>query len=436
MFYLKNDDMEKLFRKAAENYELDTGRASDWESISRKLSVINNNAAGEDEKKKKKRKFIFWWFLLFPAGWMAHNTWDKIGKHVLQKAPVMQQQHIQPVTPPLVSPYQPANDIIRPNDNTVPPVQTTEQANDLPERETGQIAATGKAVVITGNAVAVKNNSAREKVKNTDPGKTPGIFPSLAAAAPLQALTAVLQMVDERGYALPELSGIKHIPVEMSAHSPGIAKSADSPAGKAAGPVTPSPDRYMYAQVVAAPDLTTVKFQRISGAGSSIGLLLGYRFNKRLHVEAAGYWEKKVYYTKGVYFDKSGLPYLNNHEIYNVDGDCNMITIPVNLRYNFISKKNSDWFVTGGMAAYLMQKEYYDITYDYYGSARTKGYAYKNAPESWLATVNVGAGYQSTIWRSLNVRVEPYIRIPVSGAGTGKLPLTSAGIYIGIGRRF
>ena len=33
MFYLKNDDMEELFRKAAENYEVDTQKASDWERV-------------------------------------------------------------------------------------------------------------------------------------------------------------------------------------------------------------------------------------------------------------------------------------------------------------------------------------------------------------------------------------------------------------------
>ena len=37
MFYLKNDDMEELFRKAAENYELDASKASDWDSIHKRL---------------------------------------------------------------------------------------------------------------------------------------------------------------------------------------------------------------------------------------------------------------------------------------------------------------------------------------------------------------------------------------------------------------
>lgn len=81
MFYLKNDDMEDLFRKAAENYELDTGKASNWEAVNHALNHEQPEKPGE--RKKKKRRFIFWWFLLFPAGWLAHNTWLKTGENMV-----------------------------------------------------------------------------------------------------------------------------------------------------------------------------------------------------------------------------------------------------------------------------------------------------------------------------------------------------------------
>ncbi|MBX2923687.1 MAG: outer membrane beta-barrel protein [Chitinophagaceae bacterium] len=396
--------MEKLFRRAAENYELDTGKASDWEGVHKKLS---ETGADEKEGKKKKRRFIFWWFLLFPAGWIAHNTWDKIGKAAFSREPVVLQKQLTKADEPV------GTNTTQPGERTgmqlEEAVKTFEKKSELKGRSSEKKAggmADRKDKVVIG----------------------PGIVEN-------HAWMTLRQRVDERDFVLPALSVAKYIPVEVVTNN----KERDPPAGdsnKISKPDAVPADRGFYAQAIAAPDLTSVKFQRISGTGSSIGLLLGYRLNKRLHIEAAAYWEKKVYYTKGAYFDKSRLAYFNNHEIYNVDGDCHMITVPVNLRYNFVSRKSSDWFVTGGAAAYLMQKEYYDITYEYYGDRRTKGYTYKNAPKSWLSTVNIGVGYQAAMWKSFHVRVEPYLRIPVSGAGTGKLPLTSAGVYVGIGRKF
>ena len=33
MFYLKEDDMDDLLRRAAENYEVDANKAADWEAV-------------------------------------------------------------------------------------------------------------------------------------------------------------------------------------------------------------------------------------------------------------------------------------------------------------------------------------------------------------------------------------------------------------------
>src|SRR5690606_39620344 len=167
-------------------------------------------------------------------------------------------------------------------------------------------------------------------------------------------------------------------------------------------------NRYFYLQALVSPDISTVKFQKVSGLGYSAGLLLGYRINKRWNVEAGALWEKKLYYTKGEYFDKAKLgQYWNNAEIYSVSGNCHMITIPVNVRYNFNAGKKSDWFITGGMSSYLMNKEYYDYTYEYYGDVHTKGYTYKENAQAWMAAINLGAGYERTIGECRRSRMEP-----------------------------
>ncbi|MGN6493286.1 MAG: outer membrane beta-barrel protein [Agriterribacter sp.] len=489
MFYLKNDDMEELFRKAAENYELDASKASDWDSIHKRLHETSADSSETEGKKKKKRRFIFWWFLLFPAGWMAHNTWDKIGKSRQEQA-VAQNQVTKTDGLPGKNASQPQPEAAQRGDETNDNEKTSEPENTLSENNefttnpgsgiaentspgnnnnAGQAAGKNKALKDSnGNPVAPVETEMSSSKRNEKPGyavnkKQQTIHPQRNAKEAVAGnemeedmpwrvvtdqegktgigtikssyWTASLQKVEERKFVLPTLAEPVQIPVGM-VNGDNVDASVDSLNKTKDLPTAKSKDHYFYVQAMFAPDLTNIKFQRLSGVGTSAGLLVGYRFNKRFHVEAGGFWEKKVYYTDGKYFDKSKLPYFRDHEIYNVDGNCSMITIPVNLRYNFISKKNSDWFVTTGAAAYLMQKEYYDITYEYYGDARTRGWAYKDPPKSWLTTVNIGIGYQTTVLRSFNFRVEPYYRIPVSGAGTGSLSLTSAGIYVGIGRKF
>lgn len=493
MFYLKNDDMEELFRKAAENYELDASKASDWDGIHKRLHESSADSSETDGKKKKKRRFIFWWFLLFPAGWMAHNTWDKIGKS-RQEQVVVQKQAVKADQNPGKNASQPQQEAAQPTDETKDNGETAESQNKLSEKnklmtapkEAAAASGTndnnnnnveqpeGNNKVVkarNGNSVGFGTTKRSNRESNKKPAYAAGEQQPATSRQPNAKYrvpanktlddaasgtsadsgekatnadagndknydwTASLQRVEERTFVLPALAEATQIPVGMlnrdNVHAPvdSVSKAKELPTAK-------NKDHYFYVQAMFAPDLTNIKSQRVSGVGTSAGLLLGYRFNKRFHVEAGGFWEKKVYYTDGKYFDKSKLPFFRDREIYNVDGNCSMITIPVSLRYNFISKKSSDWFVTTGAAAYLMQKEYYDITYEYYGDARTRGWAYKDPPKSWLATVNIGIGYQTTVLRSFNFRVEPYYRIPVSGAGTGSLSLTSAGIYVGIGRKF
>src|SRR5215207_9811271 len=59
-----NDDMDEQFRKAAENYPLDTSGA-DWNKVARELEA--SNSAGEPQRKKNRGRFL-WLLLLIPVG--------------------------------------------------------------------------------------------------------------------------------------------------------------------------------------------------------------------------------------------------------------------------------------------------------------------------------------------------------------------------------
>jgi hypothetical protein len=194
---------------------------------------------------------------------------------------------------------------------------------------------------------------------------------------------------------------------------------------------------HAYVGILGAPDLSTVKFQSMKGVGSTFGVLLGYSFNDRWAVESGVYLDRKRYYTEGEYFSKEGVRTYPNTNLLNVDGTCYMWEIPINLRYNFNTSPRMKWFATAGLSTYLMTKESYSYQYQYTwgGSVEDGSWNFKKPSQYWFSIVNVSAGFEQRLGKIGNLRLEPYLRLPLSGIGTGRLPILSAGLNIGFTRQ-
>ncbi len=188
-----------------------------------------------------------------------------------------------------------------------------------------------------------------------------------------------------------------------------------------------------YVGVIGAPDLSTVKFQSTKAVGTTFGVLLGYSFNDRWAIESGVYLDQKKYYTSGEYFNEKGVSVPYGSTLLNVDGTCHMWEIPLNIRYNFSKSERMKWFATAGLSTYLMSSEYYD----YNSETRSGGvgggsWNIEKPSQYWFSIVNVSAGFEQHIGKIGNLRIEPYLRLPLSGIGTGRLPIMSAGLNIGI----
>jgi hypothetical protein len=205
-------------------------------------------------------------------------------------------------------------------------------------------------------------------------------------------------------------------------------------------PVRVSRRKKFYGGLMAGADVTTIKFQKIEEAGKSYGILLGYQLNKNWSIESGVYLEKKYYYTEGKYFNASKI-YPNMPSgfwIDNISGDCDMFEVPVSLKYNFHTRKNSGWFATVGASSYFMKKERYVYDY-YYGNPSSYGRHEKdisNSTRNIFSNLSVSAGYTHRLGNFADLRVEPYLKLPVTGMGVGSLPLFSTGLQLGVTRKF
>lgn len=528
MFNIKNDDMDELFRKAAENYEVDTSKASRWDAVNNALRNVDDTIEEDEGKKKKKRRFFFWWFLFLPVILIAYYTWKKVDSNKLETE--MPKTGFNKTTEAVnektgESNKPSANAIINNPDNTVEKAlkRTSNNGDTVVGKNNGsnnlnsQNAVTNKKITAQNNPVAnaiehkddlqqnqssnkvalnnaIKGDDEKNRAEKHDRDVTlnnkhnNGFEKNKKVSNRNNQLNSIVvekkkdlknKAIAHRGkngkdnfnnsgtinaaintqdeyvgktiagnfqYVFTDYNGKRYTLMAFEKNISGIAPgienfdclTCDSSLQQNKKKGNGKRLNYFYLAAVVAPDLSSVKFQRVAGTGSSLGLLLGYRINKRWQIETGAMWEKKVYYTKGAYFDKSKLnPYLRDVEILNADGNCYMITIPLNVRYNISAGKKSNWFVVSGMSSYLMNKEYYDFTYRHPGGQPvTRGYEYKTAQKNWMTVINMNLGYERTFFKSFNYRIEPYFRLPVSGVGTGNLSLNSTGVYIGISKKF
>ena len=189
----------------------------------------------------------------------------------------------------------------------------------------------------------------------------------------------------------------------------------------------------LYFGFEAGPDFSMVKSGKINGTGHSVGLLAGYNFNKKLAVESGVLWDHKKYQADGQYFktEKLNWPHVT---IFDLSGFCNMYEVPINLRYNLSVNSKRIWFANVGLSSYIMKKENYDYNYLWYGMYGKGNKEYKNSSTDWLSIAHLSFGVQKKLGNIGDLRVEPYVKLPVKGVGIGSMPLRSTGIYLGITR--
>lgn len=432
MLYMKEDDMDEMMRKAAENYDIDAGKAADWNAVYNAVHATEPPLPPVAEKKRR-RRFAFWWLLLIPLGWIANNEYNKL-KTAPHDETVKNQAQVKQET-----------------------VNSQESARANKEQtETGPV--NNRKEDIIANSNENKNSRGNKIIKTQNDRQTAknnitAFHPSAVKEEPAinQSLTNKSQE-NRAGLPTANNSSVNNDTLNSNKNEqraitqnnlPGLSKTITETdntqinSGNTSKKIIKNPkgnNHYFYAGIAAGTDLSFIKYQSARPLGYNVGLLAGYKFNK-LSIETGFYIDKKNYYTSGKYFDKSKIEYFQNAKILTVDGYCTMFEIPVNFKYNFIEKKNHVWFATAGVSSYLMNKEFYNYDYLRDGEEHQGSRAYYHAPQNWFSVLNLSAGYELKTGKKTSIRIEPYYKTSLNGLGTGKLSISSTGINAGLVRR-
>ncbi|PWT73604.1 MAG: hypothetical protein C5B59_13080 [Bacteroidetes bacterium] len=178
-----------------------------------------------------------------------------------------------------------------------------------------------------------------------------------------------------------------------------------------------------------APDYSNVKSADNNQLSINVGLTLGYQIANRWSINTGFIYTVKNYAAKGQDFHGPKVWTPAGTRLEYVKGTCNMIEIPLNMRYDFSKAKYTTFFATAGLSSYLMKNESYDYYFSspYYGTyPRSKDY---NTGNSYILSIGaLSVGMERQLGNYVSLQVEPFIRVPFTGVGVGNLQLNSYGV--------
>lgn len=397
-----NDDMDEVFRQAAEEYPLDTSGA-DWNNIAQKL------AADKKEPSVSNKRQFLWLLLLIPFSFICNQYFVDSDINIASNK--------------------------KPGEHTN--AQQAENSNKVNRDERV------KNDFIKNN---VKNQNLRDRNSLTpqDNSSNPvnrnirlSALSSDQKTLPVLKSTKTVQKFDDEtvtnaiAYNLIDFK--KNQYPSITIHEGAAVHETISKPQKRLVEYKPSK---LYAGILGGVDATTIKFQKIENASYDIGGVVGYDLNDRWSIESGLFLVKKFYYTDGEYYNTSKLYLPPNSSITAVSGNCRMWEIPLSVRYHFGQKKTHGWFVSGGVSSYIMKNEDYVYTYYYASSGQSADHpkSYSNSSKHLFAIAQFSAGYTHTVKNIGDLRIEPYTKLPLKGVGMGSIPLQSAGVHIGITR--
>lgn len=172
--------------------------------------------------------------------------------------------------------------------------------------------------------------------------------------------------------------------------------------------------------------------------GSNLGKLTlaygaGISYTKsRFTLRAGVYAGRKIYKANASDYELSWQP--SNLKFEGADANCYVIEIPVGLYYNFAFGKKSNWFAGAGLSSYLMKSETYNYQFKTStGTYYNWKYQYNNENKHYFSVLDLSGGYSLHLNNTISLSAEPYLKVPLTGIGAGKVDLKGGGVLFTLG---
>lgn len=183
--------------------------------------------------------------------------------------------------------------------------------------------------------------------------------------------------------------------------------------------------------LLGAPSWSAVRTPQTARLGGDYGLTLEYRLTARLRVRA-GLLSSRKRYGAATSDYVAPAAWQWHAGDYELDADCRVTEIPLDLRYDVVSRPSVVVFTSLGLNSLLMRDERYSYDWTMNGQMFTKTAQVLRGSNYFLSVLNVSVGVERPLSARWAAQVEPYWQFPLGGVGAGQVRLSSAGAYFSL----
>lgn len=180
--------------------------------------------------------------------------------------------------------------------------------------------------------------------------------------------------------------------------------------------------------VSAGADLSYIELNQPGKIKPVVGAGVAYAVGKHIRIGTGLYVAKKVYTASPYQYKFSGYV---NPSLKQIGADCKVFEIPLSVYYSFKQSKNHSWLAGVSLSSLLMKRETYDYQYET-PSGQTYSYdkTVTNENKHYFSVLTLSGGYQYKLSNRIAFIAEPYLKVPLSGIGLGKIKLNSTGMIL------
>jgi hypothetical protein len=266
------------------------------------------------------------------------------------------------------------------------------------------------------NINTYKPNTTEIDKTSTPPGNNLEL-PFDVATAQQQLFTAVY---------LANIAKTKLLPVHLPL--PQVVGIQPAPVA-AAIPLPSFYQKGLALRLAASPDISMIKGNSVEKIGSNYGLLIDYRFSKRLSLQTGLIRSMKKYEAYPEQYNWTWAKPSTRNPLMDIQAQCKMLDIPINLRYDISQGAQKRIFGTIGITTYKMMEEIYDYNYQDNTDHYIKWKQWKGKTGTYMASnLGLSLGLEQKVAKKISFQAEPFAKVPLKSIGFGKVPLITYGL--------
>ena len=185
--------------------------------------------------------------------------------------------------------------------------------------------------------------------------------------------------------------------------------------------------------ILAAPDINAVNSFNKNQVGTNFGLQVAVRLSKKFSVSTGAAYAIKPYEANGSQYKTAFWQGKAASDLPNyIAANCKVLDIPLNINYQFYSKGKNAFALGTGLSSYIMLKENYHFDYAAGSGKPAYDIQIENQNKHWFGVLNLNATYERKINSKFSTIIQPYVKLPLTGIGNGRVDLKSTGVAVGV----